>query len=446
MNRKDLWTDQPTTDDQLGFKAYRNTLVGVIRQADTPITIGIFGKWGSGKTSLMRMVQKDLGQQVEGAIQAQTVWFDAWKYDKEDVLWRALLLSALEAMRPPEDQEDQELNQELDDLQTSLYRNVDREETGSLEFDWHEAAKGTLKLGLTFLPLVPQFMEQFSDSKKTGPTKDAVDNLVKTFKRERVKIHRDQVQFLEQFQDRFSKLIKSRLPSEQRLVVFIDDLDRCLPEKAIEILEAIKLFLDAKQCVFVVGVERRIIEKGIKVKYRSFLTDNEEDGIPISGDEYLEKIVQIPFHLPPLETPNIKQFVQERMGEDADAESIAEILSEGMEANPRKIKRVLNVFRLLWTLVQQPEWGKKDIIEPVQQPNSDKKDIIESALLAKLVVIQSRWRDTLYADVIEYPHLLENLENHFERSHLRLGRRINRVRRSYLEEGKTGPLALLHKT
>ena len=77
LNRMGQWADRPTTDDQLGFDAYRNALVRVIWEADTPITIGIFGTWGSGKTSLMQMVRHDVRVGKEGAFRARDVWFDA---------------------------------------------------------------------------------------------------------------------------------------------------------------------------------------------------------------------------------------------------------------------------------------------------------------------------------------------------------------------------------
>ncbi|MBI2951789.1 hypothetical protein HYY27_06840, partial [bacterium] len=185
MESRGQWTDRPTTDDRLGFEDYRRTLVEVILRADTPITVGVFGAWGSGKTSLMRMVQADLEREEAGKARAKTVWFDAWKYDKEGVLWRALLLSALDALRGDPEQEDRE----LDDLQTSLYRDVDREEAGSVEIDWREAAKGTVKLGLSFLPFLPSlaegFIRQIGGDKKTdvtGSPKDAIAHLVDTFR------------------------------------------------------------------------------------------------------------------------------------------------------------------------------------------------------------------------------------------------------------------------
>ena len=95
--------DLPTTKDHLDFEASAATLAGIIGDQDTatPITVGVFGTWGTGKTSLMRMVEAALIKQPRRGqgLKAHTVWFDAWKYDKEQELWRALLMRVLEAVR-----------------------------------------------------------------------------------------------------------------------------------------------------------------------------------------------------------------------------------------------------------------------------------------------------------------------------------------------------------
>src|SRR5512134_3309669 len=96
MPNSDLKTyivnDQPTETDGLDFKPYVETLADIIQTGNTPLTIGVFGTWGSGKTSLMRMVKKKLPDDFTIA------WFDAWKYDKEETLWRAFLLNVLLAV------------------------------------------------------------------------------------------------------------------------------------------------------------------------------------------------------------------------------------------------------------------------------------------------------------------------------------------------------------
>ena len=106
--------DLPTDLDALDFKPYIETLVDVCKTASTPLTIGVFGTWGSGKTSLMRMVQS--GLQKENYTIA---WFDAWKYDKEESLWRAFLLCILTALKNTAKSKGQPI-EEFEKLETLL--------------------------------------------------------------------------------------------------------------------------------------------------------------------------------------------------------------------------------------------------------------------------------------------------------------------------------------
>jgi len=92
-----MFSDRETTQDALGFKPYVESLYKVIIfPGITPFTIGIYGKWGTGKTSLMRMIQKKLDEEEN----VKTVWFNAWKFEKEKDIWVALietLLNEIEA-------------------------------------------------------------------------------------------------------------------------------------------------------------------------------------------------------------------------------------------------------------------------------------------------------------------------------------------------------------
>lgn len=100
-----------------------------------------------------------------------------------------------------------------------------------------------------------------------------------------------------------------------RLVVLIDDLDRCLPEKAVQMLESIKLFLNMPNFAFVLAVDDEVIERGINHRYRDYYLkqekDQEQNGIqpPITGSEYLEKIVHLPVHLPRWSKNQVEGFI-----------------------------------------------------------------------------------------------------------------------------------------
>jgi len=142
--RVDRWADraiEKVEQDRLRFHHYRDVLVKVVREADTPITVGIFGPWGSGKTSLMRLVQESLESgRTTTHMEAHTVWFNAWKYHEEDALWRALIIRVLDELRPPNPQEGEKLTdaelvltEKLNDLESSLYGEVSRREVGGIQ-------------------------------------------------------------------------------------------------------------------------------------------------------------------------------------------------------------------------------------------------------------------------------------------------------------------------
>ncbi len=495
------WTDRAVnqpTQDKLGFDHYCQVLSQIVTEADTPLTIGIFGPWGSGKTSLMRLVEAKLkttegppgppeggetnqvppsgglgGPLPSGGLGGPgepspsggpdrpsplTVWFNAWKYDQEEALWRALIIQVLNVFRPDErgsgigdrgpgsgqvDQVDlaaavdeparpardqmkpdlppaearltreqeEELNERLDDLEASLYRTVEREEVGGVTIDWDKLLKGSIMgithLSLSALPGVGAVLGKMMEKAQEQITGQDINTIFEAIQRERRKIYREHVRSLEQFQQKFEELVQEEvLAKDRRLVIFIDDLDRCLPEKAIEVLEALKLFLDVPGCVFFLGVDRKVIQDGIRVKYKGFLVNSDDPAaagrrIPITGDDYLEKIVQLPFHLLPLDEARVEQFIK-TSGIELPA-GCADIFAAGLEANPRKVKRTLNIFRLLHALAQIRQDEFKVNGQPVK---------IKPQLLAKVVVIQSRYRE-LYNDLVEYPALLPDLERHF---------------------------------
>src|SRR5207244_5753649 len=117
------------------------------------------------------------------------------------------------------------------------------------------------------------------------------------------------------------------------IVVFIDDLDRCLPENAIEVMEALKVYLDRSDCVFVVGVEPTVLEEAIMLRYN--------DNSALSATDYLEKIVQVPIFVP---RTRLKMGLA--LGERMFPDEMDRLVRHGTKRNPRRIKRFLNASGL----------------------------------------------------------------------------------------------------
>ena len=389
--------DLPTDKDALDFMPYVETLVDVCKTASTPLTIGVFGTWGSGKTSLMKMVQKKL---PEGYTVA---WFDAWKYDKEETLWRAFLLNVLHAVR--DKVKEGEPVEELDYLETMLYRAIDIEKAGGVTIDLlklgSKVAQGAVQIGLSFIPGAAALGKIVEELQKAG-TGNISESALDAIQRERTKIHIEQVRFLEQFQDKFHTLVEQHVTNNSgRLVVFVDDLDRCLPEKAIEVLEAIKLFVDAPGCVFVLGLDQEVIAREIEMKYKELGEKKDDEGeqhFTIEGMRYLEKIIQLPFQIPPIEQFNMSEFVED-LTTDWPHEECPKVFSIGLPNNPRQIKRTVNVFLMLWNLSEKRQKKLQGLIKPIR--------------LAKVVAIQTVFPDLYNLFLKDNPRYLRELEEYY---------------------------------
>jgi formylglycine-generating enzyme required for sulfatase activity len=379
-------------DDALDFTPYVQALADIIMTGSTPLTIGVFGTWGSGKTSLMKMVK----EQVENA-GAVAGWFDAWKYDKEETLWRAFLLSVLSAVR--KSTKAGQPTEDLDYLETMLYRAIDLEKAGGVTIDLAKLggklAQGAVQIGLSFIPGGAALGKIVEELQKAGTT-NLTENALDAIQRERSKIHIEQVRFLEQFQDKFRTLVQQHVMNNgARLVVFVDDLDRCLPEKAIEVLEAIKLFVDAPGCVFVLGLDQEVIARGVEIRYHEFFKNGAQN--PINGAKYIEKIIQLPFQIPPVERTDMQDFVGGLSGDWPHADCPV-VFAEGLGDNPRQIKRTVNVFLMLWSLAEKRQKKLQGAVKPVR--------------LAKVVALQTV-APVLYDLLKEQPGLLRDLERYY---------------------------------
>lgn len=385
-------------DDALDFTPYVQSLADIIMTGSTPLTIGVFGTWGSGKTSLMKMVQEQVPKQ--GAVAG---WFDAWKYDKEDALWRAFLLSVLSAVRASTKED--EPTEDLDYLETMLYRAIDLEKAGGVTIDLAKLVpkltQGAVQIGLSFIPGGTALADIIKKLQEMG-TENLTENAFDAIQRERSKIHIEQVRFLEQFQDKFRELVKQRLTNNgKRLVVFVDDLDRCLPEKAIEVLEAIKLFVDAPGCVFVLGLDQEVIARGIEMKYKELGNRKDAENqsyFTIEGMRYLEKIIQLPFTIPQVERADMSGYVH-NLTEAWPDEECPRIFVEGLGNNPRQIKRTVNVFLMLWNLAAKRKAKLEGRIKPIR--------------LAKVVAIQAVYPDLYNLLLKDEPRYLREAEEYF---------------------------------
>lgn len=390
--------DQPTEKAEFfNFHAYSQSITNIItnKKTGTPLVIGIFGDWGSGKTSLMQNIQKELVGK-----KSTTIWFNAWKYNTEDAIWRVLLTTILETLKNEKRKEkgNPDIEKELkalNDLQNSLYFEVKREELGSWKLYPGKVIKIIVNSILSEIPLIKSVI---------GVEKSGFNEFFEILQREKKLIKIKKVKFVEEFHDQFKYIIENYF--DNRAVIFIDDLDRCNPEKVIDVLEALRLFLDVKGCFFILGIDRRVISRGIELKYKELKGNNIDD--IISGDNYLEKIIQLEFFLPKISEEKVKDFIKEYSDLSEDYH---DLIVKGIEGNPRKIKRILNFIQFQLNLSRTIPEIKKEIQILIDNKGARGEKIFE-AMLIEWTIISSYYPDFM-KDVIENGSLLLNMHNYF---------------------------------
>jgi hypothetical protein len=339
--------DTPSVPAGFDFDLIGASLAGVLEQpADGATVVGVHGPWGSGKTTLMYAIRDALRKRCEDR-EPVLVEFNAWKYQDREALWRALILLLIAELR----KEPEAPPAELDHLESSLYRAFELQEAGPWRINWRSAAIEAVTVGLELaqLGVVGRLVRRrFGRTKgdKDGAvlSEDDLDRISGVLERKTVTRHLAQVESIEQFLDSFKGLVEAiRGSRNRRIVVLVDDLDRCLPESALEVFEAIKLFLDAPGCGFVVAIDREVIRRGLAVRY----PPPQGSDLPIvDADEYIEKTIGVSYDVPRLSTADVDQMIVAAEVALPLDENHRKLIRKALGRNPRRVKRFLNLLNL----------------------------------------------------------------------------------------------------
>ncbi len=348
-----IFNDEPVEAGETAhfqFGAYADTLARLIaaKSTCTPLTVGVFGEWGTGKTTLLRAIQSRLDEteylgQKGASIsflardehgdcrRCRTVWFNAWKYGHEKEIMVALVEAILRQMR------NDGFIQELYAAFAEPTRPHLRAAEAALSALSQLLSAGQIELDLSKFQVESQFRENlpFLDEFQR-----VFDQLLLWYLRRKVK---GKLNLAEATPEE-----RRALDQEGVLAVFIDDLDRCLPAKTVQVLEAIKLMVGRPGTIFVLGASERVVQEAIRVHYQQ-----QEKLSGIDHQQYLEKLIQVRFELPPIRTTDVQPFVEGLQHGKLDQELLENVplITAGVPANPRRIKTFINYVELQWALL-----------------------------------------------------------------------------------------------
>ena len=313
-------TDSPISkleEDYLRIEKYAISLSKFIQQSDTPITVGLQGEWGTGKTSLMSLLLEQFNDEVNRNEIASS-WVNTWEYSMFKGA-KETTPSVLKGM--------------LDKLKDSC------KERGV--WTLKDDAKSTFNKAGKFLSGIANQVV----ANQTGiNVKDAVDSNSESYVAEIAEVKK-------MISGLIQELINDEKNPVKKVVFFVDDLDRILPSDAVEVLESLKNIFDIPNCVFILAIDYDVVVKGLESKFGPKTKENERE-----FRSFFDKIIQVPFTMP-VGAYDISSFLKNKLAElnveinDEEVSQITKIVGYTVGNNPRSLKRYLNTFSLIKIIV-----------------------------------------------------------------------------------------------
>lgn len=315
-------TDLPAYEDEFDIKHYINGLANFIKSCETPLTIAIQGEWGSGKTSIMNMVREQLDHTKN--FKYKSIWFNTWQYAQFDSASRLNIMFIIDLIEQVFEGEDVCSSQSLNKA---------------------DPVKDIYKL---LKVISSNYMDRVFQE-KTGVnniTNIIANTLSKDNEWDYQKYLNTESQSIRKFKDTFESFVDYSCYQNKydRIVFFIDDLDRIDPCRAVELMEIIKNYLDCKKCIFVLAIDYDVVIRGVKAKFGETRESK--------ARSFFEKIIQLPFMVP-TNYYNVEKYVTNMLGRfgitvnDSElSDNLFKLMKTCTTNNPRAIKRLLNVYAL----------------------------------------------------------------------------------------------------
>jgi len=307
-------TDKPIitlNQDLLKVEKYSLALSNFIIRSDTPITVGLQGEWGTGKTSLMSLLLEDFNEK-----NIACSWVNTWEY--------SLFRNANETTPGV-----------LRGMLEKLKESCKSRGIWTLKDDTEEKFKSAAR----FLGgLANQIVAKQTGIDVKGASAVSGNNQKSTAEVAEIKAL---------IKDLIKDLINDPKNPIEKVVFFVDDLDRIPPGDAVEVLEALKNIFDIPNCVFILAIDYDIVVKGLESKFGPKTDENERE-----FRSFFDKIIQVPFSMP-TGTYDVENFLVEKLKDlgtiiqEEEKELYVKAVKYSIGYNPRSLKRYLNAFSLI---------------------------------------------------------------------------------------------------
>ncbi len=354
--------DQPNKNfdnDFLGIDNHAQALTNFIKSCQTPLTVGIQGEWGSGKTSLLNSISHKLGDK-----EYKIITINAWE--------QALLSKPEETLLKIVNEIINNLTDELSDKEK--YKN-------KISQNFEKITKGALRVAGAAIGgnATAEVVKDLMDNNQS-----VINDLKNTLKEVTLKI------------------VDRR--NYDKIVIYVDDLDRIDPPDAVSILELLKNIFDIEHCVFVLAIDYQVVVKGLEKKFGKRNDSNEWE-----FKAFFDKIIQLPFMMPIgqydignyvqslLQQVNYLNSAQDKVNDVKVSEALTSIIEFSIGGNPRSLKRLVNSLSLIQMFMDARE--NKDQSSKMTETEKD-------ILMFAIVCMQIQ-----YPDIYEMLSLFPNFKS-----------------------------------
>lgn len=305
-----MWTDNETAQDFLNFGGIAKTVAEIIEQAQSrPISIGVSGAWGVGKSSMIKLIRTELSARPTEKGQAPGtgdtekpsrfifVEFNAWLYQGYDDARAALIEVVASALAKEAEERKTGIDKAKDLLErVNWFRAIKLSASSAVSLALGLPPTGLLGelWGFGKSVVAGQVDQESIDAAKSaaGKASESAADLIKPKK------NTSPPKEIEALRKSFEDVLKEMGVT---LVVLIDDLDRCLPETTISTLEAIRLLLFLEHTAFVIAADDQMIKHAVKRHFQGV-----DDELVIN---YFDKLIQVPIRVPPLGTQEVRAYM-----------------------------------------------------------------------------------------------------------------------------------------
>jgi hypothetical protein len=409
--------------DAFGHMDYATAVTSIVLDAEPPFTLGLFGPWGLGKTTII----EEVGSQLRG--KAAFVYFDAWRYEG-DALRRQFLRDLAKQLH--KDEADFDPEKQLKDLEESRSWKDDRfsgfRGTSLLEAGIRAVIAGVFVLvllravGATALRDQHGTLRDSVISAAVALILFAITPLTQMVRVTEETVTRSRLEDPEHFTAKFEDLLRAL--KKDRLVVAIDNLDRCTPKRVEEILSTIKTYLEpaaqhtkptlvrrlfrsgtTKDAVFIIAADDRALRRHLEAQEAHASSGTPKKLVSQYVDEYLRKFFTATVRIHPLLDQDMRQYVEKQL-EDVSARHhfqpetrrpLIEMVAAALSRNPRRVRQFANNLEARLRVIEQRELEAR-----IAPPISD-----QPLVIAKLAILEEEW-PTTYSLLLENPRLLDD--------------------------------------